>query len=203
MTDSFKARSTLKSGAQSYDIWSLPALGADKVARLPYSLKILLENLLRFEDGTNVTRADIEALLNWDPKAPPSYEISFTPARVIMQDFTGVPAIVDLAAMREAMTRLGGDADEINPLAPAELVIDHSVQVDSYGTAHSLADNNRIEFERNVNPRFAISRWCRPTPGSCIRSILSTWAGWCSKTPRRVSARPTRIPWSAPIPTPP
>ncbi len=158
MTDSFKARTTLKSGAKSYEIWSLPALGADKVARLPYSLKILLENLLRFEDGTNVTRADIEALLNWNPKAAPSYEISFTPARVIMQDFTGVPAIVDLAAMREAMTRLGGNADEINPLAPAELVIDHSVQVDSYGSAHSLADNNRIEFERN-GERYAFLRW--------------------------------------------
>jgi aconitate hydratase len=158
MTDSFKARTTLKSGAHSYEIWSLPALGAEKVARLPYSLKILLENLLRFEDGTNVTRADIEALLNWNPKAAPSYEISFTPARVIMQDFTGVPAIVDLAAMREAMTRLGGNADEINPLAPAELVIDHSVQVDSYGSAHSLADNNRIEFERN-GERYAFLRW--------------------------------------------
>ena len=158
MTDSFKARTTLKSGAQSYEIWSLPALGAEKVARLPYSLKILLENLLRFEDGINVTRADIEALLNWNPKAAPSYEISFTPARVIMQDFTGVPAIVDLAAMREAMTRLGGNADEINPLAPAELVIDHSVQVDSYGSAHSLADNNRIEFERN-GERYAFLRW--------------------------------------------
>jgi aconitate hydratase len=158
MTDSFKARTTLKSGADSYEIWSLPALGAEKVARLPYSLKILLENLLRFEDGSNVTRADVEALLNWNPKAPPSYEISFTPARVIMQDFTGVPAIVDLAAMREAMTRLGGNADEINPLAPAELVIDHSVQVDSYGSAHSLADNNRIEFERN-GERYAFLRW--------------------------------------------
>jgi aconitate hydratase len=158
MTDSFKARTTLKSGVNSYEIWSLPVLGAEKVARLPYSLKILLENLLRFEDGTNVTRADVEALLNWNPKAPPSYEISFTPARVIMQDFTGVPAIVDLAAMREAMTRLGGNADEINPLAPAELVIDHSVQVDSYGTTHSLADNNRIEFERN-GERYAFLRW--------------------------------------------
>jgi aconitate hydratase len=158
MTDSFKARTTLKSGPRSYEIWSLPALGADKIARLPYSLKILLENLLRFEDGTNVTRADIEALLSWDPKAAPSYEISFTPARVIMQDFTGVPAIVDLAAMREAMTRLGGNADEINPLAPAELVIDHSVQVDSYGSSHSLADNNRIEFERN-GERYAFLRW--------------------------------------------
>ncbi|MFI4869113.1 MAG: aconitate hydratase AcnA, partial [Steroidobacterales bacterium] len=158
MTDSFKARTSLKSGAHCYEIWSLPALGAEKVARLPYSLKILLENLLRFEDGINVTRADIEALLNWNPKTAPSHEISFTPARVIMQDFTGVPAIVDLAAMREAMTRLGGNADEINPLAPAELVIDHSVQVDSYGTAHSLADNNRIEFERN-GERYAFLRW--------------------------------------------
>src|ERR1700685_1467973 len=158
MTDSFKARTTLKSGAHSYDIWSLPALGAEKVARLPYSLKILLENLLRFEDGTNVTRADIEALLNWDPKAPPSYEISFTPARVIMQDFTGVPAIVDLAAMREAMVRLGGNPDEINPLAPAELVIDHSVQVDEYGTAAALADNNRMEFGRN-GERYSFLRW--------------------------------------------
>ena len=158
MTDSFNTRSTLKSGAQSYDIRSLPALGAQKVARLPYSLKILLENLLRFEDGINVTRADIEALLNWDPSARPSHEISFTPARVIMQDFTGVPAVVDLAAMREAMTRLGGNPDDINPLAPAELVIDHSVQVDSYGTAHSLADNNRIEFERN-GERYAFLRW--------------------------------------------
>src|ERR1700734_758185 len=122
MTDSFKTRTTLTSGDHTFDIWSLPALGAEKVARLPYSLKILLENLLRFEDGTNVTRADIEALLNWDPKAPPSYEISFTPARVIMQDFTGVPAIVDLAAMREVMTLLAAIPDEINPLAPAELL---------------------------------------------------------------------------------
>ena len=158
MTDSFNTRTTLQSGAQSYQIRSLAALGADKVARLPYSLKILLENLLRFEDGSNVTRADIEALLNWNPAAKPSHEISFTPARVIMQDFTGVPAVVDLAAMREAMIRLGGNPDEINPLAPAELVIDHSVQVDSYGTAHSLADNNRIEFERN-GERYAFLRW--------------------------------------------
>jgi aconitate hydratase len=158
MLDSFKTRTTLQSGAQSYEIRSLPALGVEKIARLPYSLKILLENLLRFEDGTNVTRADIEALLNWNPAAKPSYEISFTPARVIMQDFTGVPAVVDLAAMREAMVRLGGNPDDINPLAPAELVIDHSVQVDSYGTAHSLADNNRIEFERN-GERYAFLRW--------------------------------------------
>jgi aconitase A len=158
MADSFKARTTLKSGAENFEIFSLPALGTEKVARLPYSLKILLENLLRFEDGVTVKRADIEALLNWDPKAQPHYEISFTPARVIMQDFTGVPAIVDLAAMREAMQRLGGNADEINPLAPAELVIDHSVQVDSYGTPNALAENNRIEFERNAE-RYAFLRW--------------------------------------------
>jgi aconitate hydratase len=158
MADSFKARSSLTSGAQSYEYFNLNALGAERVARLPYSLKILLENLLRFEDGVNVTRADIEALLNWDAKALPSYEISFTPARVIMQDFTGVPCVVDLAAMREAITKLGGDAEKVNPLAPAELVIDHSVQVDEYGTAESLANNNRIEFERN-GERYSFLRW--------------------------------------------
>ncbi len=158
MTDSFKAHSTLASGGQNYEYWNLLALGAERVARLPYSLKILLENLLRFEDGVNVTRKDIEALLNWDAKAAPSYEISFTPARVIMQDFTGVPCVVDLAAMREAVTRLGGDARKVNPLAPAELVIDHSVQVDEYGTPHALADNNRIEFERN-GERYSFLRW--------------------------------------------
>ncbi len=158
MTDSYQARTTLKSGATTYEIFNIQALGAERVARLPYSLKILLENLLRFEDGVNVTRNDIEALLNWDPQAQPSYEISFTPARVIMQDFTGVPCVVDLAAMREAITRLGGDADKVNPLAPAELVIDHSVQVDEYGTAQALANNNRIEFGRN-GERYAFLRW--------------------------------------------
>ncbi|MGB8692949.1 MAG: aconitate hydratase AcnA, partial [Steroidobacteraceae bacterium] len=158
MTDNYQARTTLKSGAKSYQIFNITALGAERVARLPYSLKILLENLLRFEDGVNVTHKDIEALLNWDPKAQPSYEISFTPARVIMQDFTGVPCVVDLAAMREAITRLGGDADKVNPLAPAELVIDHSVQVDEYGTAQALANNNRIEFGRN-GERYAFLRW--------------------------------------------
>jgi aconitase A len=158
MADSFKARSMLASGPNQYRIWSLAACGPERIARLPFSLKILLENLLRFEDGVNVRRADIEALLNWDPKAPPSYEIPFTPARVIMQDFTGVPAIVDLAAMREAMQHLGGDPDHINPLAAAELVIDHSVQVDRYGTRDALAENNRIEFARN-GERYAFLRW--------------------------------------------
>ncbi|HEX4151114.1 MAG TPA: aconitase family protein, partial [Steroidobacteraceae bacterium] len=158
MTDSFKARTTLKVGTQSYEICALDALKRHNVARLPFSLKILLENLLRFEDGINVKQGDIEALLAWDPKAAPHHEIAFTPARVIMQDFTGVPCIVDLAAMREAIERLGGDPQRVNPLAPAELVIDHSVQVDEYGTADALKRNNEIEFSRN-GERYMFLRW--------------------------------------------
>jgi aconitate hydratase len=158
MTDSFNARTTLKVGDKTYGFLSLAALKSLNVDRLPFSLKILLENLLRFEDGVNVTKSDIEALLKWDAKAQPSHEIAFTPARVIMQDFTGVPCIVDLAAMREAIVKLGGDPQKVNPLAPAELVIDHSVQVDEYGTADSLAHNNEIEFERN-GERYAFLRW--------------------------------------------
>src|SRR5687768_8605233 len=158
MKDSFKARTTLACGSNNFEIFSIAALKDARADRLPFSLKILLENLLRFEDGVNVTRADIEALLNWDPKAAPSFEIDFTPSRVIMQDFTGVPVVVDLAAMREAMIKLGGDPDEVNPLSPAELVIDHSVQVDAYGTADSLARNNEIEFGRNTE-RYSFLRW--------------------------------------------
>ncbi len=158
MTNSFRARSTLKAGDRSYEIWSLAALPQDKLARLPYSLKILLENLLRFEDGVSVNRSDIEALLEWDPAATPSHEIAFTPARVILQDFTGVPCVVDLAAMREAIVRLGGDAERVNPLAPAELVIDHSVQVDEYGFPGALAANTAIEFARNKE-RYSFLRW--------------------------------------------
>ena len=158
MKNSFNARTQLKVGAKKYEIWSLKALPRAKVARLPFSLKILLENLLRFEDGINVTRKDIEALLDWQPKSAPSHEISFTPARVVMQDFTGVPCIVDLAAMREAIRKLGGNPDKVNPLAPAELVIDHSVQVDYYGTADSLEKNTAIEFARN-GERYAFLRW--------------------------------------------
>jgi aconitate hydratase len=158
MTDSFKARTTLKVGAEQYEILGLSALESQNVGRLPFSLKILLENLLRFEDGVNVTRSDIDALLKWDAKAQPSHEIAFTPARVVMQDFTGVPCIVDLAAMREAIVRLGGDPQRVNPLAPAELVIDHSVQVDEYGAADSLKHNNEIEFSRN-GERYMFLRW--------------------------------------------
>ena len=158
MTDSFGARSTLSVGGESLEIFRLDAVQEGHVDRLPYSLKILLENLLRHEDGRDVTRDDIVALANWDPKADPSTEISFTPSRVILQDFTGVPAVVDLAAMRDAVVKLGGSADKINPLSPAELVIDHSVQVDNYGAANSLDLNNKIEFQRNKE-RYQFLRW--------------------------------------------
>jgi aconitate hydratase len=158
MANSFRARSTLTAGNRAYEIWSLAALPQDKLARLPYSLKVLLENLLRFEDGVSVTRQDVEAILEWDPAASPSHEIAFTPARVILQDFTGVPCVVDLAAMRDAIVRLGGNAERVNPLNPAELVIDHSVQVDEYGFAGALAANTAIEFARN-RERYAFLRW--------------------------------------------
>ncbi|MDX1443701.1 MAG: aconitase family protein, partial [Gammaproteobacteria bacterium] len=159
MSDSFNSRTTLKVGDKEYSIYSLKALEEKYgVSRLPFTHKVLLENLLRHEDGKDITTSDIEALANWDAKAKPSTEIAFTPARVIMQDFTGVPAVVDLAAMRDAVKNLGGDATKINPLSPAELVIDHSVQVDSYGSADSLAKNNKIEFERNQE-RYEFLRW--------------------------------------------
>jgi aconitate hydratase len=158
MKDSFGARSTLELGGKQHELFRLDAIKDGHVDRLPYSLKILLENLLRFEDGRDVTREDILALANWDAKAEPSTEISFTPARVILQDFTGVPAVVDLAAMRDAVVNLGGSAESINPLSPAELVIDHSVQVDRYGTADALDLNNKIEFNRNKE-RYSFLRW--------------------------------------------
>ncbi len=158
MTDSFGARSTLSVGGKDYEIFRLDAVKDGHVDRLPYSLKILLENLLRHEDGRDVTRDDILALANWDPKAAPSTEISFTPARVVLQDFTGVPAVVDLAAMRDAVVKLGGSADDINPLSPAELVIDHSVQIDHYGAANALDLNTKIEFQRNKE-RYQFLKW--------------------------------------------
>ena len=157
MSNSFGARQALQVGDASYRIFRLDAVGG-AVDDLPYTLKILLENLLRHEDGANITADDIEALANWDPGQEPDREIAFTPARVILQDFTGVPAVVDLAAMREAVVKLGGRAAAINPLSPAELVIDHSVQVDHFGTPGSLAANNAIEFERN-RERYAFLRW--------------------------------------------
>ena len=156
--NSFGARGTLSASGSDYEIYRLGALPADKIARLPFSLKILLENLLRFEDGTTVTKDDIEALINWDAAAQPSQEIAYRPARVLMQDFTGVPAVVDLAAMREAMKALGGDPAKINPLQPAELVIDHSVQVDKSGSAAALAFNSEIEYLRN-RERYQFLKW--------------------------------------------
>jgi len=157
--DSFSARAELEVGGRSYDIFRLDALQSRfDVARLPFSLKILLENLLRNEDGVSVRKADIEALAAWDHTAQPSQEIAFTPARVVMQDFTGVPAVVDLAAMRDAMTAMGGDPKRINPLVPAELVIDHSVQVDAFGTRDAFRINAEREFERNEE-RYAFLKW--------------------------------------------
>jgi aconitate hydratase A / 2-methylisocitrate dehydratase len=156
MSDSFRARTRLKVNGKQYVIYKLTEL--KDVERLPFSQKILLENLLRHEDGASVTKEDIDAVLNWDPKVEPEAEIAYRPARVLMQDFTGVPAIVDLAAMRDAMTMLGGDPAKINPLSPAELVIDHSVMVDHFGARNSLDLNAKIEFERN-RERYAFLRW--------------------------------------------
>ena len=154
--DSFKAKSTLDVAGKQYQIFDINQL--DGAATLPFSLKILLENLLRTEDGANITAAQISALANWNPNAEPDTEIQFTPARVIMQDFTGVPCIVDLATMREAIVDLGGDPTKVNPLAPAELVIDHSVIADVFGTKDSFSQNTDIEYERNQE-RYRFLRW--------------------------------------------
>jgi len=157
--NSFGAKDTLAVGARTYEIFRLDALQQRfDVARLPFSLKILLENLLRTEGNGSVTAADIEALASWDAKAQPATEIAFTPARVLMQDFTGVPAVVDLAAMRDAIAEMGGDPARINPLVPAELVIDHSVQVDAFGTHDAFRFNAEREFERNQE-RYSFLRW--------------------------------------------
>ncbi len=159
--DSFGARNTLVVGERSYTFYDLGALArADfsGVAHLPFSLKILLENLLRFEDGRSVTKDDIAALANWTPNAHIANEIAYRPARVLLQDFTGVPCVVDLAAMRDAMAEMGGDPSSINPLQPVELVIDHSVQVDKFGTADAFAENAKLEFERN-RERYAFLKW--------------------------------------------
>jgi aconitate hydratase len=154
--NSFNARKSLSVGTETFEIFSLDALPG--VSRLPYTHKVLLENLLRTEDGANVTAAQIQALANWDSSAEPTDEIQFTPARVIMQDFTGVPCVVDLATMREAFTALGGDPGRINPLAPAELVIDHSVIADFFGTADSAKRNVELEYQRN-GERYQFLRW--------------------------------------------
>src|SRR4051812_9052416 len=156
-SDDIGARSTLAVGDRSYEIFRLDALPSD-ARRLPFSLRVLLENLVRKVDGVSVRTEDVEALANWDSQAEPSREISFSPARVLMQDFTGVPAIVDLAAMRDAMKDLGKDASRINPLVPAELVIDHSIVADVALTLDAFARNADIEYERNLE-RYQFLRW--------------------------------------------
>ncbi len=154
--NSFNSKRNLEVGAKSYEIFDITKI--DGASNLPFSLKILLENLLRTEDGANITASHIKALANWDPKVEPDTEIQFTPARVVMQDFTGVPCIVDLATMREAIVELGGDPAKVNPLAPAELVIDHSVIADFFGTADSFEKNVDVEYQRN-RERYRFLRW--------------------------------------------
>ena len=160
--NTFGTRSSLVVGDETFEVFRLPYLERRgfNVARLPYSLRILLENLLRTEDGVSVTADSIEALAKWDPRAIPLREIAFTPARVLLQDFTGVPAIVDLAAMRDAMAALGGDPADINPLQPVELVVDHSVQVDAFASSDAFAINQRLDYSRNLE-RYALLRWAQ------------------------------------------
>src|SRR2546427_9156583 len=158
--NSFGARAPLKTAGATFEIFRLDALERRglPVARLPYSLRILLENLLRREDGRTVAPAEIERLARWDPNKTPDDEIAFMPARVLMQDFTGVPAVVDLAAMRDAMQAVGEDPRKINPLSAVDLVIDHSVMVDSFGSRASFGENVVKEYERN-GERYAFLRW--------------------------------------------
>ena len=160
MSNSFGAKSELTVGGKPYTIYRLAAVEAaiSHAKKLPFSLKVLLENLLRNENGLSVSKADIEALAHWDPAAEPNTEIAYTPARVLLQDFTGVPCVVDLAAMRDGITALGGDPEKINPQVPCELVIDHSVQVDDYGNSLSFARNTKLEYERNKE-RYTFLRW--------------------------------------------
>jgi aconitate hydratase len=181
--DSFKCRKTLKVGAKTYVYYSLPAAeknGLKGISKLPFSMKVLLENLLRNEDGRTVTKEDIVAFSKWLKTRKLEHEIAFRPARVLMQDFTGVPAVVDLAAMRDAMKSLGGDAEKINPLVPVDLVIDHSVIVNFFGTTTGIqartstriqAEWERYEFLKWGQKAFDNFPSCRPAPASAIRSI--------------------------------
>jgi aconitate hydratase len=188
--NSFGARGELRSGGRSYGIYRLAALeqaGLAHLSRIPYSIKILLENLLRFEDGVTVKRSDIEYVAKWDPQAAPR-EINFRPARVLLQDFTGVPCVVDLAAMRDALAKLGADPKKANPLIPVDLVIDHSVQVDEFGTKGAFAANALIEFHRNQE-RYSFLRWGQSAFEN-FRGFRPSWArnsapGWPSCGPHR------------------
>ena len=214
--DSFNCRRTLKVGKRSYDYFDLKeaeANGLAGVGRLPFSLKVLLENLLRHEDGRTVTSDDIRGMAEWLETRKSEREIAFRPARVLMQDFTGVPAVVDLAAMRDAMRALGGDPRKINPLVPVDLVIDHSVTVDTFGTAAAFLTNVEKEYERN-GERYAFLRWgagafdnfrvVPPGTGICHQVNLEylSQTVWTRKQ-NGERASPSPIRWSAPTATPP
>ena len=209
--NSYDAKATLTVGGRDYEIFRLDALQASyDIARLPFSLKVLLENLLRNEDGESIRAQDIEALASWDAKAEPATEISFTPARVIMQDFTGVPAVVDLTAMRDAMSEMGGDPRKINPLAPAELVIDHSVQVDVFGSSDAFARNAELEFERN-RERYAFLRWGQgafdnfkvvPPDTGIVHQVNLEYLARVVFVNDELRPRPTPTRWSGPTRTP-
>ena len=194
MADVVDAKTVLNVGGTDYQIYSLQAVTEGHVERLPYSLKILLENLLRHADGEDVSAEDIAALANWDPHATPSHEIAFTPGRVIMQDFTGVPAVVDLAAMRDAVVKLGGDAEKINPLSPAELVIDHSVKIMPLS---SSVTRNVTLFCAGVRMRLIIFVSYHRTQASSTRSTSNTWRALSSLTSRTTNGLPTRTRSSA------
>jgi aconitate hydratase len=177
--NTFGSRSTLTVGSRSYAYFRLDALrelSGGNVDRLPFSLKVLLENLLRGEDGAFVKAGDVEALARWDVSVATEKEVAYRPARVLLQDFTGVPCVVDLAAMRDAITKLGGDPQRINPLQPVDLVIDHSVQADEYGTPEAFLQNVSFEYERNQE-RYRFLRWggdrVRATSASCRRASAS------------------------------
>ena len=209
-SNTFEARGELEVGRRRLEIFRLDALQPRfDVARLPFSLKILLENLLRTEARRRRGGATSRRWPAGTPRPSPTQEIAFTPARVLMQDFTGVPAIVDLAAMRDAIAAMGGDPAQINPLVPVELVIDHSVQVDAFGTARRLPAQRRarVRAQRRsatrscagARRRSTTSRSCRRTPASCTRSTSSTWRASCSSTRTAGAPIPTR--WSAPTRT--
>ena len=213
--DSFKCRKTLTVGAKTYEYFSLPDAeknGLAGIPSLPLSLKVLLENLLRFEDGRSVKADDIRAVAEWLKTKTSTREIAYRPARVLMQDFTGVPAVVDLAAMRDAMRHLNGDPAKINPLVPVDLVIDHSVQVDFFGSADAFEKNVELEYERNKE-RYEFLRWgagafnnfrvVPPGTGICHQVNLEYLAQtvWTKDRPR--PRRPIPTPASAPTATPP
>lgn len=213
--DSLGTAATLDVGGHHYRYFSLPALAAQgwgSLDRLPFSLKVLLENLLRFEDGVSVSKDDIRALVKWTETRTSDREIAFRPARVLMQDFTGVPGVVDLAAMRDAIAAAGGDAQRINPLTPVDLVIDHSVMVDHFGDEDAFADNVSIEYQRN-RERYQFLRWGQqafrnfrvvpPGTGICHQVNLEYLARSVWSEEKTASTGLTRTHWSAPTPTPP